>query len=218
MKKGMTKSRKTRQDLLDEIEALMSRLEEAEETLRAIRNGEVDALAIETPTGPQIFTLKGADYAYQLIVENINEGAVTLLPDATIAYANRRFADMLGLSLEKIIGSPFHYFVHEDGKEDLPRFLEHSLAAEQKGEFLLYAAQGEYLPVSISTNPLPTEEQRSVSMVITDLTEQKKREDLLDFEVKKRTAELENITAELKAQNEELLSIQQRLGRGSASP
>ena len=193
------------------MEALKSRLDEAEETLRAIRSGEVDALAIETATGPQIFTLKGADYAYQLIVENINEGAVTLLPDGTIVYANRRFADMVGLALEKIIGSPFHHFVHEDGKEDLPRLLEHSLAGKQKGEFLLYTARGEYLPVSISTNPLPIEEQVSVSMVITDLTEQKKREDLLDFEVRKRTAELENISAELKAQNFELLSIQQRL-------
>jgi len=193
------------------MEALRSRLAEAEETLRAIRNGEVDALAIETPAGPQIFTLKGADYAYQLIIENINEGAVTLLRDGTIVYANQRFADMLGLALEKIIGSPFHHFVHEDGKEDLPRFLEFSLAGKQRGEFLLYSAQGEDLPVSISTNPLPTEEQMSVSMVITDITEQRKREDRLDFEVKKRTAELENITVELKAQNEELVAIQQRL-------
>ena len=201
----------SREDLLAKIEHLESRLAEAEETLRAIRNGEVDALAIETPAGPQIFTLKGADYAYQLIVENINEGAVTLLPDGTIIYANQRFADMLGLALEKIIGSPFHYFVHEDGKEDFPKLLEQSVAGKQKGEFLLYTAWGENLPASISTNPLPTEGRISVSMVITDLTEQKKREDLLDFEIRKRTAELEDVSAALKAQNLELLTMQQRL-------
>ena len=64
MKKVVRKPQKPkREDLLAKVEHLESRLAEAEETLRAIRNGEVDALAIETATGPQIFTLKGADYA-----------------------------------------------------------------------------------------------------------------------------------------------------------
>ena len=58
-----------------------------------------------------------------MIVENISEGAVTLLPDGTIVYANRRVADMLGLGLEKIMGSFFHSFVHESRKEDFLRLL-----------------------------------------------------------------------------------------------
>ncbi len=212
MKKVVRKSPKTsREDLLAKVEHLETRLAEAEETLRAIRNGEVDALAIETPAGPQIFTLKGADYPYQMIVENISEGAVTLLPDGTIVYANRRVADMLGLGLEKIMGSFFLSFVHESRKKDFLRLLGDSLAGKQKGEFLLSTARGEYLPVAVSTNPLQIEEQMSVSMVITDLSEQKKREDRLDFEVRKRTDELEIITAEMKAQNLELRFIQQRL-------
>ena len=212
MKKGVRKSQETREkDLLERVKDLELRLSEAEETLRAIRSGEVDALAIETATGIQIFTLKGADYPYRMIVENISEGAVTLLSDGTITYANQRFADMLGLALEKIIGSLFHYFVHESGKGGLLRLIGDSLAGKQKDEFLLSTARGDYLPVAVSTNPLTVEEQMSVSMVITDLTEQKKREDRLDFEVRKRTAELEDVTAELKVQNLELRSIQQQL-------
>ena len=212
MKKVVRKPQKPkREDLRAKVEHLESRLAEAEETLRAIRNGEVDALAIETATGPQIFTLKGADYPYQMIIENINEGTVTLLPDGTVIYANQRFADMLGLVLERIVGSFFHSFVHESGEKDFVRLLALSLAGKQKSEFLLSTARGEYLPVAVSTNPLQIEEQLSVSMVITDLTEQKKREDRLDFEIRKRTAELEDITAELKVQNEEFRAIQQRL-------
>jgi PAS domain S-box-containing protein len=212
MKKVMGKPQKPRrEDLLAKVEHLESRLAEADETLRAIRSGEVDALAIETATGVQIFTLKGADYPYRMIVENINEGAVTLLPDGTIVYANQRFADMLGLALEKIMGSFFHGFVHESGKKDFLSLLGHSLAGKQKGEFLLCTAWGECLPVAVSTNPLQIEEQMSVSLVITELTEQKKREDRLDFEVRKRTADLEATTAELKAQNLELRSMQQQL-------
>jgi len=207
----MTKSRKTRQELLDEVETLRARLEEAEETLRAIRSGEVDALVIEKATGMQIFTLKGADYPYRMIVENISEGAVTLLPDGTIVYANQRFADMLGFALQKIMGSFFHYFVHESGKKDFLILLANGLTGKQKGEFLLCTPSDTYLPVSVSINPLPIDGQTSATMVITDLTEQKRREDLLDFEVRKRTSELENVTAELKAQNLELQAIQQQL-------
>ncbi len=37
------------QELLAELQELRSRLDEAEETLRAIRDGEVDALVVSTP-------------------------------------------------------------------------------------------------------------------------------------------------------------------------
>jgi len=37
------------------------RLNEAEETLRAIRSGEVDALVVPGGGGEQLFTLKSAD-------------------------------------------------------------------------------------------------------------------------------------------------------------
>jgi len=40
---------------------LRARLEEAQETLRAIRMGEVDSLVVETEHGPQLFTLQGLD-------------------------------------------------------------------------------------------------------------------------------------------------------------
>ena len=48
---------------------LRQRLEEAEDTLRAIRTGEVDALVISTPDGEQIYTLEGAETAYRVMVE-----------------------------------------------------------------------------------------------------------------------------------------------------
>ena len=44
--------------LLAEIERLRGRLDEAEATLAAIRNGEVDALVVAGPQGDQIYTLR----------------------------------------------------------------------------------------------------------------------------------------------------------------
>jgi hypothetical protein len=40
-----------------ELEELRQRLQEAEETLDAIRNGKVDALVVSGPSGEKVFTL-----------------------------------------------------------------------------------------------------------------------------------------------------------------
>src|ERR1044072_1246075 len=80
-----------------EISELRRRLEEAEETLRAIRSGEVDALVIDDPQGEVIYTLTSADYPYRLMIDEMNQGAVSVSPDSIILYSNRNFAGMLGL-------------------------------------------------------------------------------------------------------------------------
>jgi 5,10-methylenetetrahydrofolate reductase len=54
-------------DEIQEIERLKSRLAEAEETLRALQSGEVDALVVKEPGGHKIFTLKGEDYTYRIL-------------------------------------------------------------------------------------------------------------------------------------------------------
>jgi len=94
-----------------ELEDLRNRLREAEETLSAIRNGEVDSLIVTGPHGDQVFSLKGAEQPYRVFVERMLEGAVTLTPDGAILYCNRRFADMMRSRLEKVIGSQIQSFV-----------------------------------------------------------------------------------------------------------
>ncbi len=43
-------------------ENLRERVTELEETLRAIRSGEVDAVVVSAPQGDQVFTLQGAEH------------------------------------------------------------------------------------------------------------------------------------------------------------
>ncbi len=71
---------KTRRHSLDELQQNTAQMMEAEETLRAIHEGEVDALVVSTKEGDRVFTLTGADRLYRLMVETMNEGAVTLAP------------------------------------------------------------------------------------------------------------------------------------------
>ena len=68
----MRVEKKSPQQLFKENENLRLRLNEAKETLNAIRNGEVDAIVVSGHKGEQIFTFKGADYAYRILVETMN--------------------------------------------------------------------------------------------------------------------------------------------------
>src|SRR5690349_18169882 len=57
---------------------LQSRMKTAEDTLDAIRRGQVDAIVVDGPDGDRLFTLAGSDAAYRVFVESMSEGAVTL--------------------------------------------------------------------------------------------------------------------------------------------
>src|SRR3954454_9694411 len=93
------------------VESLHRRLQEAEDTLQAIREGDVDALVMQTPDGEQIYTLRTADQPYRLIVEQMREGALTVSADGTVLYCNARFSELVGRSSVEIVGQGFATFV-----------------------------------------------------------------------------------------------------------
>src|ERR1700734_1143042 len=84
-----------------------ARLSEAEKTLRAIRNGEVDALVVQdSAPAAQVFTLSSADRTYRRFVENMRDGAATVSESGIVLYANRRLAELLACPLSELIGAP----------------------------------------------------------------------------------------------------------------
>src|ERR1700755_31568 len=85
-------------------EELISRLREAEETLEAIRLGEVDAVVIAGAEGQQVYTLENADRPYRVLVEEMQEGALPLSEDGIILSCNKRFATLVGAIDHSIIG------------------------------------------------------------------------------------------------------------------
>jgi PAS domain S-box-containing protein len=153
------------------IEELRLRLAEAEETLRAIRQGEVDALMVEGPAGPQVYTLQNADRPYRIIVERMQEGALTLSAEGTVLYGNQSLARMLRLPIEGILGETFERFVAEDSRAQLGRLLE----ASGRAEIELRRADGALFPVHVSTAELEDEQQRMISAIVTDLTQARLR-------------------------------------------
>jgi PAS domain S-box-containing protein len=92
--------------LLEELTAIRERLREAEETIAAIRDGEVDAVVVRGKVGEQVYTLENADRPFRALIERMQEGAVTVSDDRSILYCNQYFAALAGAGSEKIIGTP----------------------------------------------------------------------------------------------------------------
>ena len=86
---------RTKRELLEEVEQLRGLLSEAEQTLDAIRNGDVDALVVTGPHGDQVFSLTSVERAYRVIVETMNEAALTVALDGRILFCNQRFCDLV---------------------------------------------------------------------------------------------------------------------------
>ncbi len=97
----------SRESLLQQIDELQARLEEAEQTLKAIRNGHVDALVIEGEGETHVYALESADLPYRSIVETMAAGAVTLNEEYMVLYCNAFFSRMIGIPPEQLIGSSF---------------------------------------------------------------------------------------------------------------
>jgi PAS domain S-box-containing protein len=166
-----------RVDYPDDIERLRARLADAErrlaeanETLDAIRNGEVDAVVIGGPAGQIVYTLENADRPYRVLVEQMKEGAVTLGADGGILYCNRSFAELVGQQFSAIVSTALRDHV------DDPDRLEALLAAGPDSDAVeigLKSAGGALVPVNLSVVELPVEDDgpRLLCAIVTDLTE-----------------------------------------------
>jgi two-component system, NarL family, sensor kinase len=164
-----------------ELAALRLRLAEAEETLHAIRAGDVDAVVIADKQGPRVFTLEGAEHAYRLLIESMNEGALTLTADKTILYANQRFAGMVKFPLEQVIGGSFRRYLSAADLATLRPILKRRAKSGSKLQVLLNAGDGSQLPAQISIRPMARNgfSQEIFGVVVTDMTELRRNEELL---------------------------------------
>ncbi len=159
-----------------DLGGLLARLEEAEETLRAIRQGEVDAVVVNGPDGPRTYTLVTADHSYRTLVEQMREGALTLSREGVILYSNGRLAPLLGLERDAVTGRPLPELVAPDDRELIDTLIQRGCTEEVAGEVRLLRTEGGPVPVQISLSPLETGVFRGLCAVVTDLTEQKLRE------------------------------------------
>ena len=164
---------------VSELAEARAQLDEALETLRAIRAGEVDALVVaDGSPGEQVFTLSGADRPYRMFVENMRDGAATVSESGIVLYANRRMAALLSRPLSSIIGMPLTSLVVES---------HHAALAAQNGlagtgstiEIELIGPSGQALPVRVGAWTLDVDSERLVCLTFADLTQARREQEQL---------------------------------------
>lgn len=166
------------EDLRGENEELKRRLEEAEETVRAIRDGAVDAFVVAGPDGNRVYTLEGADRPYRLLVERMQQGAVMLHSNGTIAYSNLRFATLLGVPHQRLPGARLADFFLPDEHSAFEALLRKGQAGTSQGELHLERSHGPPVPIHLTLNVLPKDCGAAVGVLVTDLTAQRHQEEL----------------------------------------
>ena len=160
-------------------------MDESQETVRAIRLGEIDALVMETPEGPRVYTLVSADESYRTLVEQMAEAALILNESGLILYSNVRLSVILARPHASLAG---HHLADLALAEDRPALVE--LLAEAAGgqaaaEIRFLGEADEPVPIRVSASPLRSPGFAGLAVVAADLSEQKRRD---------RAAEQERLT------------------------
>jgi PAS domain S-box-containing protein len=167
--------------LLLEIKRLRERLEEAEETLSAIRYGQVDAFVVTEQEGERVYILKSPERLYRMLVEESGQGAAVLAEDGTLLYANAYLAELLGLPAASLLGQTFQSWVTPESRPLMEALLQGKTGMGH-AEAILRGTAGQQVPVYLSLSCSVVEGGRTFCLVVTDLTEQKRQEQVMAAE------------------------------------
>lgn len=168
---------KTKEQLIIENKELQSRLAETEETLIAIRSGEVDAIVVSGAKGEQVYSISSAETPYRMFIEEMHEGAITLSKEGIIIYCNQRFADIVNEPIERVIGSYFNRFIVPGDKSKFDKLVARQ-THKKNNDLIISLTNSLYLKLSIQFLPAYLQGDYCI-LVATDISEIKKEEEEL---------------------------------------
>jgi PAS domain S-box-containing protein len=189
----------SRQQLQSQVAELTARLGEAQEALAAIRDGEVDAIVVSGKQGEQIFSLAGTDSVYRLIVESMQEAALTATLQGRILFCNSQFSAMLRLPLEALIGRKLAELVAVEDHPLLDSLLRAATTKPVKEQLGFRGPTGT-IPSHVSASFLPQQEEPCICIVVADLSELVASHEELrrsNGELQKSAAQLRRLAGEL---------------------
>ena len=156
--------------LIAENAELRARLEEAEQTLRAISEGEVDAVIVTGSRGDRVFSLSEAENLHRLMVETMNEAGLAITPDGMVIFCNNRACTILGRPREQLVGRDLGQFVCPSDADRFRQMLQscRTAAVDSRIEFL--AATGETVPMHVWASYLDRNDIPLICLVATDIS------------------------------------------------
>jgi PAS domain S-box-containing protein len=166
-----------------EIDRSRRLMEEAEETLRAIQYGTVDAFVVEEPEGHRVYTLEGSDLPYSTLVERMQQGAAMLDARGCVVYCNLSLAQLLGVPRENVIGRYLQDFLAPEDQPACEKLLKENQSLPTEEEMHVRLADGRLIPANFSFTVL-SRDKSATGVLITDLTAQKQ---MIEFAARLQT-------------------------------
>jgi len=142
--------------------------EEAEQTLRAVQHGAVDAFVVEEADGRPVYRLFGT------LVERMQQGAAMLDAQRCVIYCNSSLAQLIGLPKERVFGRALHEFVDPADRQAFDELLKAAQTDSSGGEIKLRLADGSVIVAEFSFSVL-SRDKSAIGVLITDLTAQKQQ-------------------------------------------
>jgi PAS domain S-box-containing protein len=153
---------------------------EADDVLRAISTGEVDAFVQSHDNAGQIVALQGSEEPYRLLVESMNEGALTVAGDGSILYCNSRFARMVNTTREQIVGLRFQDYIAVEDEARFAALLVQGLENSSRSEFILKLRDGSNLAVQLSFHVETSYQVPAAALLVSDISELKRTAEALE--------------------------------------
>ncbi len=169
-----------------EIDDLRARLGTAEETLRAIRGGEVDALVVEGASGPQVYTLQGLDAETNRLrgdmLAQVSDAVIAVDAEDRIIYFNAAAEHLYGVTASAALGQT-RSKIHQSRWPNPEDAAAAEIALRERGEW-----HGEKIHITPDGRELNVESSITVPRriagqpaglltVVRDVTERKRHEE-----------------------------------------
>jgi PAS domain S-box-containing protein len=152
--------------------------EEAEETLSAIRAGKIDAVVVEGAEGSEIYTFRDPSHPFRLLIEAMNEGAVLTTLDGLISYQNPCFTELVGMEANGRLNLSLADLVRPEHRTKLAALLDRARTGPARGNMELIGTGDRPVPAQLSVSRASLVDLDVFCVVVTDLTEQRRQEEL----------------------------------------
>jgi PAS domain S-box-containing protein len=184
----MNRKSLSRSAILEENTELRARLDEVEDTLRAIRCGEVDALVVQGAAGSQLFTLQGQDAETNRfrgeILAQVSDAVIAVDNERRIIYLNAAAERLYGFAASEVLGRTLSClytlrWVDAESEDAVRAAL--TARGEWRGENLHIRRDGREMNVELSITLLREIDGQPAGMlaVIRDATERKQQQNKL---------------------------------------